>query len=267
MRTRLFQGVAVAALSAVGTVAHAAMLADFEPPTYEGDPGVQSDIDGVDGWRNGTGGNGVIFPDNISGYAPPAIPVLAGTQSYVLISGFQEKPFGAAGSQVGDGAILSTLYGIEALVSSNGTISGFYLSNNAAAAGVIGGIEAWGPTGTFAVWGVGGTVASAIPIVEDKHYLLEIELNVTDGVVDFFEGFVTGVTTPLARTSIGTRTLEGPAANRTVANIANIGGVFISSSGATGVYWDDIEINAIPEPAALGAMSFLGLLLFRLRQS
>lgn len=254
-----------AGLLMFGQQASAAMMADFEPPTYEGNPATQTDIDGTNGWL-ATGGQGTLFPDNTSGYVPPGYPPLAGTQSYVLWGPtgiYQAKGFGGDASQVGNESILAALTGVEVYASGSGTLAGFYLSDNVASGSTPGGIEYWKPTHTFALYGQGGTdVISAIPWVNNVVYKVEIEMDFT---TDTFNGYVTDITNSGPRQLIGTQQFDNALDAGTTA--ANGGVVITGGFNGSSSYWDNIEINAVPEPASLGLLGIFGLLALSRRRA
>lgn len=231
---------------------HAAVVANFESPTYT----AGTDIGGVDGWVKHSG-DGRVTPDANSGYVPPTYPILQGSQSFVQYgTGFYGRGWGSASSAVADGSTLSALVRHEINASSG--VSGLYMSDNAGlgGGGSPAGVEFNHASDTIDLFGSGGSTSSGYAFANATTYLVEMVLDFT---TDSFQAYATDLTNAGPRTSLGSKSF---ASAEDASTVAADGGVLILRAGSA-VFWDAIEVNAIPEPALGGLLAMAATALLR----
>lgn len=213
------------------------------------------------GYTQFGGGFSIVYPDTTgSGLTDPPFPPLEGTQSvYVGSSQFDARGWGAASSEVGDGATLSVLVKQETAAASGQTQ--FYLSGNA---GIGGGGSAAGifldhATGLINLFGTAET-PTAFAYTPGSVYLLEMELDFT---TDSFVGYATDVTGAGPRTLLGSQAF-GVALD--AVTTASDGGILLGNANSgSAAFWDDVQIT-IPEPASLTLVGLGALIMVSRRR-
>lgn len=238
----LAMAAAAAGLGLLATASRsgAAMIANFEAPTYA----TGSDVYGIDGWGGTNAVIGKVYPDAGSGYLPPNYPVLSGSQSYVHYSGgWRAKAFGSAAADVAEGSTLSTIARVQ-----SASASDFYFSRNALGGSQTAGIEFNESTNKLDIWDSNGSEAGSFTYALKTNYLLELTLHFSTAT---FDAYVTDLTNSGPRTQLASgASLYGGAL--TVSAAQTTGGVMFNHLTGGEFYYDDIQVNAVPEPASLG---------------
>jgi len=264
-----FSGLSLAVAGSVflaGTaVSNAAVISNFEAPTYTADQDVVSasgGVRGVDGWGaiGWASGSGVVTPYTSGGFVPPAYPILEGSQSFFLVSGATyNRGWGSAASEVADGASVSALVRIGDPYSTAGRTVSFDITPVISGFGTLAGIRLNTGTHTFSL---AGTNPSALNVgyLDQTTYKLEMVLDFTNKQIN---ACATDITNSGPQVSLGTSGFNDNTV--TASYLAANGGVMIGKNGSY-VFFDDFQVNAIPEPAALSLLGFGGLMMLRRRK-
>jgi len=255
---------AIAILAAAGLLASASILPAAVVDNFES-YAMASHLKDNNGWTEfGSPDRSVVYPDTTgSGLVPPTYPALEGSQSVYVYGFYYGRGWGAASSQVGDGATLSWLVREESS-SGNGS-SGFYLTPVVTGGASPAGVLLDHATDKIVLTGSGSTITS-YSFAPATNYKLEMVLDFTN---DQFTAYATDVT------NVGTRTLLGTQAfgmDLSAATVASTGGILLGRDAGAGdsspAMWDDIQITAaaVPEPASVGLLSVAGVLALRRRR-
>ncbi len=249
----------VAALMVSAGAASAAVVVNFEPPTYTAGQDINS---GQDGWVRFGSVNGRVTPDTNSGYVPPTYPILEGTQSFVLYTngGGYGHTWGAAGAaEVADGAVVSWLMRTEVNTGASGPE--VYLSDNVAGGSTPAGLVFDEASSQIKLNGAGSNTNSGFSYTFFTNYKLEMELDFT---LDQYTAYATDLTNGGARTLLGTKPFY---MGLDASNVAATGGLFFGKYGGSAYFIDDVQMN-VPEPAALSLVGLAALgMLGRKRRS
>lgn len=234
-------------------VSSGAIIANFEQPTYTAGT---HEISGIDGWTRAVGAANGGWVSPAGAWGPPTYPILEGSQSWVQYANEQYvRGWGSAASEVSDGATLSAL--VRPGTMGSGFV-GFYLNATSSTNLPVAGIR-MNYDGTNYLFRMANASGGAYgpSFTPTDTYKLELVLDFTNATAT---GYATDVTTSGPRTSIGSIAFSNNG------NIIANGGVQLYTAGGNYPVYDDIQVNAVPEPAMLGLLGLGGLVLMRRRK-
>jgi hypothetical protein len=236
-------------------VSNGAVISNFETPTYTAGT---HELDSVDGWTRASGAANGGWVTPTGAYIPPTYPILEGSQSWLQYANEQYvRGWGSASSAVGDGSTLSAL--VRPGTMSAGFV-GFYLNATSTTAAPVVGIRMnYDGASSYQFRMANASGGSYAGSFDPTHtYKLELVIDFTNQTA---VGWATDVTTSGSPFNIGSIAFAGGSGNV----IAN-GGVQLYTAGGNYPVYDDIQINAVPEPAALSLLGFGGLMMLRRRK-